>query len=289
MSWIKAPRDSAGAVHHMRCIFDAEVMAPGQIAVSLSLDASPDGSLPADATLGRMGVVVILVHRQDGIRRVDDGDLPPPRFIDHPIVPRRTADCKGRDVLEERPRKDEVIKVEAVIEGSSPFDERPKREPPSPGVLEGDRFLQIEIPPPSHDQITRKPRRDGSYSREQVGKENDIGVDIAESVVLGDCMGLTKDIIKQRRAKLVASNRRQMPGSRCFGRRRSAFLIAEYQHFAARPERAPACQGISLDHPKMPLKRLGNAKKGQHVDDLEKLLCAVLTVQSCLVLKFLKN
>jgi len=105
---------------------------------------------------------------------------------------------------------------------------------------------------------------------------------------LGDCMGPTKDIIKQRRAKFVASNRRQMPGSRCFGRRVGAFLIAEYQHFAARPERAPACQCISLDHPKMPLKRLGNAKKGQHVDDLEKLLCAVLTVQSCLVLKFLK-
>ena len=46
MSRIKASRDSAGAVHHMCCIFDAEVMVPGQIAISLSLDASPDGSLP---------------------------------------------------------------------------------------------------------------------------------------------------------------------------------------------------------------------------------------------------
>ena len=94
-------------------------MASGELAVSLSLDAPPDGSLSPGATFGGMGVVVILVHRSNGVRRVDYGDLPPPRLVDYPVVPRRAADRKGWNLLEERFRKNEVIQVEAVVEGPS--------------------------------------------------------------------------------------------------------------------------------------------------------------------------
>ena len=79
-----------------------------------------------------------------------------------------------------------------------------------------------------------------------------------------DRVSLAKDVIEQRCAELVALDDRKMPGPGCFGRRAGAFFIAEYKRLAVRPERAPARESITLDHPEMPLKRLGRAENGQH-------------------------
>ncbi|WP_162913305.1 hypothetical protein [Rhodospirillaceae bacterium SYSU D60014] len=215
-------------------------------------------------TLRNMGIIVVLMDYRDRRRSVDDPIAFLLGMVNQPVVPTRPADREIRDRRELTARVDEVVDAGRRVPDAPGGDDLPQFH--FPNVPEGERPRHVEIPAPSDQQ---EPFAKGIAMPcdllGQVGKQDDVGIYVAEEVVAPDLLRPPEHIAEQRGAELGARHVRHMDEAQSPGHLGRARVIAEEDDFGAGVQPRPAEHRVALDDAGMAGERFRRGEDCKHL------------------------
>ena len=235
------------------------VEAPGQGHVALGLRPFPH-FLPAAR---RMAVIVVLVNRRNRCGRIDHGHMPRAGRIDQPIIPHGPAHSEGWHLAIQPAAEDEVVDASRLVQHRPLAHRAPQVCLPS-AIGKVDRVFEVQVPsPPDHQQLCQPTCRVLDRGQE-VGQQDDIGIDIRYEIIGGVLLGGGKYGIDSRCPGGGRLHSRDVPRPDGTCRLGRTGVIPENEDLDLRPPRTPRSERVALDARKRPSECLGDREQCNH-------------------------
>jgi hypothetical protein len=210
-------------------------------------------------------MVVILMDGDDGGGNINDSSAAGACVPNEPVVEPWPAGSKGGQLsFEEAAAEAEIV---YKISGALPLGR--KRAPSNAifpvSVSEIEPIGDVRVPTSTHDQKFAAPVGHAFECLWEVRGQNNVAIDVAKQLVLGEILCPVEDPIQVGRVELVTWNRRLQMSAKLASDFRGSPIVTENKDFDSGVQAFPALDGIALDDGAVASKRFRCSKNREHV------------------------